>query len=194
MSELIPTTPENHPTSVETWTPLETGLVVPINSVHLGRIVNQNGGVVYKDEARTSVNKAGIDFMVAQSSAGFTGMYVIPTKGHTVSILTINPETKKADWVKPAGDDPQILVSGDSGQLVNNPNILKVKWDSDTRFGEAGIHAGVIKVTDTEGQTRYYGLAADFAGREDNWEVTGKIVELEPKNELGAPTPKPLEP
>ena len=193
MSELIPATPENHPTSVEAWTPLDTGLVIPINSVHLGRIETPSGIVTYKDEARTFVNEGGFVLTVTQSSAGFTGLYVNPTEGHTVSTLAVDPETKKVDWVKPSVDNPQILVSGDWGQLENNPNILKVKWDSDTKFGEAGIHAGVIKVTDKESQTRYFGLAADFTGQEDNWEVKGKIVELVPKNELDAPSPKLLE-
>ncbi len=192
MSELIPNTPEK-PTPVEAWVPLETGLVVPINSVHLGRIERPDGGATYKDEAHTFVDEAGFVFTVTQSSAGFTGIYVNPTEGHTVSMLAFDPETKKADWVEPSVDDPQILVSGDWGQLVNNPNILKVKWDSNTKFGEAGIHAGVIKVINAEGQSRYYGLAADFEGKEDDWSVTGKIVELTPKNELDAPAPKPLQ-
>lgn len=193
MSELIPITPENKPTSVEAWVPLETGLVVLINSVHLGRIKEPGGGATYEDNAYIFVGKAGFGLMVAQSSGGFTGMYVNPTEGYTVSMLAVNPETKKTDWVEPSVDDPQILVSGDWGQLVNNPNILKVKWDSNTKFGEAGIHAGVIKVTNAEGQSRYFGLAADFEGKEDDWNVTGKIVELTPNNELDAPVPKPLQ-
>jgi hypothetical protein len=197
MSELTPNThntPEHQSTSVETWTPLETGLAIPINGVHLGRIEQPEGGATYKDESRTLASEAGFIFKVTQSSAGFTGIYVNPTEGYAVSALAVDPETKKPKWVEPSADNSQILVSGDWGQLVNNPDILNVKWDADTKFGEAGVHAGIVKVTDAEGRTRYFGLAADFAGKEDDWDVTGKIVELVPKNELDAPAPKPLEP
>ncbi|MDB5159764.1 MAG: hypothetical protein JWO99_27 [Candidatus Saccharibacteria bacterium] len=192
MSELIPTPPEKQ-TSIESWTPLEAGLSIPINGVHLGRIEQPEGGATYKDEAHTLVDEAGFIFTVTQSSAGFTGIYVNPTEGHAVSTLAVDPETKVPQWAEPSISDPQILVSGDWGQLVNNPDILDAKWDDDTKFGEAGVHAGIIKVTSADGQTRYFGLAADFAGQEDNWDVTGKIVELAPKSELDAPAPKPLE-
>jgi hypothetical protein len=171
--------------SAEKWSQPESGLDRRFEGVHLGRIGNTHS---FKDESRTPVPEAGITFNVVQNSAGMTGIYTEALPDYSVEALQFDEKTNQLKWAVPHPSGSDVLVSGDWGELVTDK---PVDWSKGGNFGIEGSHAGIVRVTDTNGEAKYFFLGADFKGESDDWTVTGGIVEVKPTNLAMLPPSEP---
>lgn len=145
-------------------------------------------GQKFKDDAIISTGN-GFKIQIDQSSAGYTGISVIPDDQVQIDVLKIDPtNSNQAVWEPKSDSRQRALVSADWGNLGKDAgNIL---WEQKD-LGNQGIRAGFIRVT-RNGETNYYGVGAKFSGSPDKWDVKTKMVEVElvppkleqPKEEL----------
>lgn len=175
------------PFSTEKWSRPESGLEKRFEGIHLGRIGNT---AQFKDESRTPVPEAGIVFNVVQNSAGMTGIYTEALEDYAVEALQIDDKTKQLSWNSPHPSSPEVLVSGDWGELVKDDG--PIDWSKGGNFGIEGPHGGIVRVTDKNGAVKYYFLGADFKGESDDWLVTGGIIEIYPTDLSALPSSTPV--
>jgi hypothetical protein len=160
------------------WLKPETGLQKELVGVHLGANVASDGRIYsYKDRSSTPVPEAGIFFVVAQNSLGLTGIDAKPMPGYSVEAAELNPDTGEIRWLKPEDDEGEVSV------VTNRGNYMATPFEelATTNMGNPGTQAGIVRVTEPEQGTKYYALGAHFQGEQDNWQVVGGVIEVQPQ-------------
>lgn len=167
---------EPHGQAINVWSHTDTGVVKKLDGVFLGAKVSPDGwGAGFVDRVETPVEDAGIVFGVEQASYGPTGIFAKALPGFKVEALDTDSEGGGENWVEPRTPNEDVSVTFDSGRMSGIPLS---EWLNDTNFGNPGTQIGVVRVTGPDGQVRHYALGADFVGKQDNWRVTGGVVEV----------------
>ncbi len=160
------------------WVVAKGSDILPIAAgVHLGK----RGHGQFVDESQTPVPDAGITFSVVQASQGYTGIKASALPGYIVEALDTDPEATEVRWI-PAGDS-EVTVAYDRGNGLKTP----FEQRNTANIGNPGGKAGIIRVTGSTGEVKYYALGADFQGRPDDWRVTGLMTEVQPRQPESPP-------
>ncbi len=165
------------------------GSELPLNAVHIGRLPLAPGGWNngFKDDERTDLPKAGIGFIVSQSSTGHTEVHAATLEGYAVEALTVDEETGLPKWQSPRKPGDEIAVAADYGNLLRM-KVGSRDWGDQDLLGNPGIRAGLVRVTKiATGDVRYFGLGAKFSGRADDWWVQRGVIEFMKIEEISQP-------
>lgn len=173
---------------IKEWSHPQAGLEKHIPGVYLGVKVGLDGwNDGYVDESETPVPEAGIIFGVVQASYGYTGIFAKALEGYKVESAQFDPSTRQINWIQPQEGSDDVIVTGDWGRMSETPSK---EWAS-ANLGNPGGKAGIVRVTNTEGEVKHYALGANFEGEPDSWTVKGALVEVAPHEHESLPSAKP---
>lgn len=97
--------------------------------------------------------------------------------GFKAEALRVDPQTHETTWVTPYEGSDEVKVAQDLGNgLQDETGAPRLQAE----LGNEGVRSGVVRVTNAEGDQKYYVLGAKFEGKPDDWNVTGAIAEVTP--------------
>jgi len=182
--EHLGSTPEAAHELEQAWSHSETSLHQALGTLHLG-VTQQNGFPHYHDEQDVLVPNAGIVARFSQSSGGYTGIEVRALGDETVEALNIDASGAGTLWKAPEEHrHGYATLSSDSGNMGGSSKLKAEDW-ARHNFGNPGAQVGIVRVTTSDGNRRFFAVGADFQGRPDSWRVSGKILELSPNFDEG---------